>query len=179
MEVQYKKHTITYREDANEWFCEVIGTKPSLKAAKAAIDNLSRKDRQLGIPALMLERNFRSDGLEVIEVKVGTLCEPSMGYRDKVATIKECWITQDKSSRSKVHLSQLYPLDARADLLAYAKEMTAHAKEGERLEGVKKAIGSFNADTIMLAAKEAQAKPSKAQRLHDPSKPYDPNLNPG
>lgn len=156
MEVEYKKHKITYREDGNEWFCEVIGTKPSLKAAKAAIDNLSRKDRQLGIAALMLERNFRSDGLEVVEVKVGTLGEPTKGWRDKVASIKECWITHNKS-RAKVGLNQLYPLDARADLLDYAKQMTAHAKEGERLEKLKNSIDTFNADTIMLAAKEGKA----------------------
>jgi hypothetical protein len=153
METEYKKHRITYREDGNEWFCEAIGTKPSLKAMKAAIDNLNRKDRQLGVKALMLQRDYRTDGTELKEVKVTVLCEPVKGWKDKAASIKECWITDD-GSRSKVYLNSLYPLSARAEVMAYIKEKNAHDQEGERLDGVKRAITTFDADTIMLAAKE-------------------------
>ena len=48
MEIKHKTHTITYREDTNDWFSPEIGIKPSLVIAKSAIDELERKGRRAG-----------------------------------------------------------------------------------------------------------------------------------
>lgn len=156
MQTTYKKHTIDFREDEEEWFCEAIGVKKTLKAMKAAIDNLSRKDRQLGVKALMLERDYRGDDtFMIVEVTVTVLCEPRKVYRSEKEEVDECWIVND-GSRSKVRIAALFPLSSRTKLTDYIAEKSAHDKEGRRLDGVCRGLPSFDADSLALAAKEKE-----------------------
>lgn len=157
MEVNHKNYVISYREDSNDWFNTEIGIKPSLAAAKKAIDDLMRKSRRADIKALMIYEPYwrSSDDCKIIEVKVGAMAEP----RGR-GPITEAHISYEKGkniNREKVSLDRLYPLDHRPRLEKYlALKATARAAE-RAADDYKEGLVGFNAETIK-AAKEAETK---------------------
>lgn len=156
MEIEYKGHKIIFREHDESWFHELIGDKKTLAAAKSALDNLSRKDRQIGVKALRLEGASYRSIRKVQEVTVTTLCEarPRSRFGNEPPQITECWITYGKKDREKVSISNLYPLESRSDLEACVKLQAAALKASEDADAALRAIESYDADILALAAKE-------------------------
>lgn len=149
METKYKEHTIIFREEAEEWFCEAIGVKSSLKAAKAAIDAMDRKDRQIGLDVLMLARDYRrGDAWQIEEVRVSSLCQPSRYDNGK---IRDCFVTSGKT-REKVSIADLYPLDCRAELQRFIGLNDEAIEAKKKADAVRNYIPRFNADSLLKAA---------------------------
>jgi ribosomal protein L21E len=153
--VNYKGQTITFNEEKETWFNDTVGEKKSLKAAKAAIDDVSRKDRQLGVKVLRIERSFKrgDEIMSVQETTVSILCEPHPTYRGNPGEVTECWITDGKT-RSRASIRDLYPLNARNDLEAWLDLNKKAAKAAQIARKFHDDIEAYNADTILLASKE-------------------------
>lgn len=163
MEIEHKGYKILFRVDSETWFNELIGEKTSLKAAKAAIDGLSRKDRHIGLVALRLGDGLYRPVAAITEVTVTTFAEPKVyGWKkDAKPKIEECFITVDKS-REKVSISNLYPVESRPELLNYVRLKKEAIKAEEAADAALKAIIPFDIDTIALAAKEQRSKKDKS-----------------
>lgn len=158
LETKHRGYEIKFREYDEEWDCRDLGLHDkSLKALKAKIDRLSRAGRSLGIAALKLHRDYRSDNLKISEIQVTTLCEVESNYRNGGRDeIVQCWIKKD-GERHKINIDQIYPVTSRQDLEAYVRRVNEHDSEGRKLQAMLAEIGAFNADSISLAAKEADA----------------------
>lgn len=152
MDVKYKDHEITYRENSNTWFCAETGDHSSLVAAKKAIDDMLRKGRRADIKALFLSgSSWRSDDDVYYEVNVGAMVEP----RHSSGEITEAWITYNnkrgKAEREKVSISRLYPLEMREQLEKYIVLKNVAKKAERSAETFKEGLIGYNATRIKAA----------------------------
>ena len=146
----YKGYKITYSEDANVWDGESAGKHASLKALKAKIDDMERAGRKLGITALMIHSDWRNDQPELREVTVTSIAEG----RDFGSG--EAWITyaREKSKeRSKVSISQLYPVEMRDKLEEYFGLKRAATEAEKQAERFLDALTGFTTATLQEAVK--------------------------
>lgn len=149
MEVKHKDHTIAYREGSNDWFSPEIGVKPSLAAAKKAIDDLARKGRRADVVALMIrEPYWRSKSeAEIVVVKIGAMCEP----RSQSSPITEAWVTYERGKskeREKVSLSQLYAPADRAKVEEYVRLDNVSKEAATAAEKFKDTLPGLNAGRV-------------------------------
>lgn len=155
IETKHKGHKIVFREESEEWFCEATGPKKELKAVKAAIDDLSRKERQINVKVLRVENeNFYRDDKKIEEVTVTIICDPRREGEER----KECWITiprsKGTSQREKAYIHTLFPLDARRELEAWIELHKAFVEAREKSTKFIDEIVRHDADSLAAAAKE-------------------------
>lgn len=141
--VTHKNHDIHFMEQTEKWCCHALDFESdSLKKVKAKIDAHSAALRRANVPALHLETNYYGGGIKLVDVNVGTLCEPpKYGHQ-------ECWIVKNKA-RSKVALDHIFPLTARPALEKYIEEMKAIDRAKTAAETMLKSIQPHTAATLL------------------------------
>lgn len=155
IQIKHKGETIIFREETEEWFCEATGPKKSLKSVKDAIDDLSRKERQMNVKVLRVENsNHYRDDKKIEEVTVTIICDP----RREGEEPKECWITiprgKGKPDREKAYIHTLFPMDARRELEAWIELHKAFVAAREKSTNFIDGIVRHDADSLAAAAKE-------------------------
>lgn len=137
MEIKYKGQTLTFSENTEKWSHPEVGKRDTLSALKSAVDDLSRKDRQLRVPAYYIQANRWSSSNTVPKVQrvmVTSIVEP--GQLRSTGDPYEVWIVDENKSRSKVGIREVYPLEAKAKIDEYIKarlEVDALETKIERL----------------------------------------------
>lgn len=157
IETKYRSYTITFNEDAEEWSCSdlAISGLPKLSAVKRKIDDISKRERRVNVRAL--HARSRIADAEAVEVTVTVLCEPEPCYGDKSPTVKSCWAKNAAGERVKLNLSDVIPIEHRADLETWVRLDTEAQAAVKRAHQHLEAIPRHDADSLMLAAKEAAA----------------------
>lgn len=159
IETTHKEFRIIYSTDEDEWQCSGLGyNHAKLSAVKRFIDEKSKKDRQVNIPALMANRSYRTDAAKVEDVTITLLCEPESTYIKDPAIIKQCWIKDARGERRKVYIHSLTPVTARADALRWQRFDDGACAATKIARDALDALPKFDADSIMLAVKEREAK---------------------
>jgi hypothetical protein len=158
IEVKHKEFRIVYSEDNDEWQCFDVGyNNIKLSAVKRFLDEKTKKERRVNIPALMAIRSYRTDAAKVEDVTVTLLCEPESDYASKPPTIRSCWIKDSSGERKKVNIHNLMPVSARADALRWQRYDDAACAATKMAHDALAALPKFDADSLMLAAKEKDA----------------------
>ena len=158
IEAKHKEFRIFYSEDNDEWQCSDIGySNVKLSAVRRFIDEKSKKERQVNIPALMINRSYRDDAAQVEDVTITLLCEPEQDYVTKPATVQQCWIRDAKGERKKVRLRNLMPISARADAQRWRRFDDGACAATKIAHDAMAALPKLDADSVMLAMKEKEA----------------------
>lgn len=166
IDTDHKGYKILFNHETDMWRCPdlEIGENPKLSAIKKRIDEMSKGERRLNVPALMIGSTHRSDEPTIVRVTVALICEPERGYRDEQATIKKCWVV-GKHGRTKTELRYIFPVEAETDIKSWMVLKKAADDAEKAAEDAQEALPRHDADSLMLASKEAEeAEPPRARR---------------
>lgn len=158
IEIEHRGHTIHFKEEDETWSCSdlsIEGNK-SLAAVKRRIDEMLKKDRTVGTQALLISRS-RWQKVRMRVVTVTVICEPENDYGERGARRPVYAWVRDGKERDKVRIDELYPLSARAECEAWARLDEAADRARQEADAAYEDLPSHDADTLMLAAKEAKA----------------------
>jgi hypothetical protein len=161
IQTTHKGYKLSFYEHNEHWSCaELDVDSESLAGAKAQIDNLTRNDRRLMVPALLVQggagmfHNKPSIEPVVVTLIAAKREKGRMSYRDEVEQVH---IEKADGEREKVRVDQLFPLDARAELLGWIA-LCRKAEEATKLAtAAGKEIAHHTHDTLALANREAKA----------------------
>lgn len=156
--IVYKKTKCVFHENTDRWSARdgELEAK-SLTELKALIDKLSKIDRRVSVPALILEDNYyrSNDKKSVAEVTVTIICEPdAQRYSRRNEDSNECWVVGSDKRRYKVRIDELYPLEALSELKTYIELHTAARAADKVAEKYMADMCPFDAKSLREAMKE-------------------------
>lgn len=162
IETKHKNYKITFSEERETWSCSDLDIENAkLAAVKRRIDEIGKSERKVNLPVLMASMDGR-DRASIKELTVTVLCEPGVvpryrGGDGEMPTTYQCWVKSKDGSRFKIDISQLIPLSGRAEIEVWAR-LHREAQAATKLaEQALAAIPRHDADSLILAAKEAAA----------------------
>jgi hypothetical protein len=133
--VEHRGKLIKYVDP--QWTCDELGlTNPSLAALKAAIDRADKRERSLGVEALVLDKGYwGGDAATVHRCTVNVLATDGryafVSYKNRKG---------DARTREKVSHDSLVPLELEAEARAWCDMQNAAKKAADDAEKALKKI---------------------------------------
>lgn len=147
IQTTHRGKTIYWHPDLEVWVADKLGFENAkLSAVKKQIDNLDRKQRKPMVDALWIKNGYWDhDPSSVIRVTVTVLTDDG-----------DAWVQWGEKERHKVRLRELAPLDCETDARAWLSLDQTAKKAKKTAELAIERIRRYDADSLMLAAKEKE-----------------------
>jgi hypothetical protein len=105
---EHKGYNVVLGDDEKTWLCHELNLQAqSLAEIKKRIDEIGKSERRVNVEVLMVERGYWDNEPRKIRRVLVTLLEEGKYFGEMS---NHCWI-KDEGKISKVHLSEVFPLD--------------------------------------------------------------------